>query len=156
MAIERIPPRRPGFAQGGIPRRFLAAALLVPWLVGGCSSVARMPLDECLPAPTRDTRPPDPQDIEGYTGQDGTYHEFHGSLVAFSPDSLRFIPPAPAWGGGPSNGDEFQKSRSEVTTILVKKGDATKTLALTVGVLAGAFLGLVALVAASGGVGTSW
>lgn len=139
----------------GKPLRLLVVGLLLSCLVTGCSSMSRMPLDEFLPSPTREGPSGRQGKIAGYTTVDGGHHEFEGLLVAFSPDSLRFMPPTPAWGPHPTGEDQFSMAREEVKTVLVRKGDAGKTLALTAAVLSGALIGLAALVGAgvSGGVG---
>lgn len=111
-----------------------------------------MPLDAYVPPPTHDGEATERRPIVGYTAPDGSYCDFRGWVVAFSPDSLRFVAPKVRT---TSEGD-FERARSEVATVSYREGDAVKTGALVVGILAGVLGGLAVLIAASGGIGVTY
>lgn len=132
--------------------RMCALVLIV--CIFGCSSLHRMRVDSYLPPAAGSDPSIGRHPIEGYTSPDGAYHEYEGQIRAISADSLHFSPRHKTTSNNPSTTgssvlEPFDTARNQVQSVVVKEGDAFRTLALVTGIISASLVGLGALMAAT-------
>jgi hypothetical protein len=129
-----------------IPRttRYLGVILLVPALAG-CSSLSRAPLSPDPSYESQRLAGSSGLSIEGYSSPDGVFHAFQGKAhwVGAGRDSLELRGRRkPAVPGAEPSGDPEDKqavtlrlARSDVTTLLYRTNDPSKTGVLGLGIV---------------------
>ena len=128
---------------------WIACALVT--LVLGCSTTSQRTVSEAARDPGTAIHGKKGQRITGYVTTDGTHHELEGYVRVVSPDTLEFsVPPLRAtYDRSMVKVPPFRVPLDSVQTVFVRHTRTAETILLTVGVLAGVALAVVAVALAT-------